>query len=132
MTKHKSSLRIARPTDRLAEIVQMYADGLGFEILGSFTDHDGFDGVFLGQSGQPYHLEFTHHRGTTVGRAPTRDNLLIFYMPDKALWERACERMVAAGFERVDAYNPYWGRSGQAFEDLDGYGVVLANRASPV
>jgi len=110
----------------------MYASGLGFQILGSFEDHDGFDGVFLGHPNASYHLEFTHHRGATVGRAPTRDNLLIFYIPDTKTWEDACARMESAGFIKVKAYNPYWDRSGQAFEDLDGYGVVLANRPSPV
>jgi len=110
----------------------MYAEGLGFEILGDFSDHDGFDGVFLGHPDQPYHLEFTHHRGTAVGRAPTQDNLLIFYLSDDRAWEAACVRMEAAGFLRVPAYNPYWDRSGATFQDLDGYRIVLANRTSPV
>lgn len=33
--------------------------------------------------------------------------------------------MLASGFERVQAYNPYWDVHGQTFEDLDGYRVVL-------
>ena len=43
--KAATKIRIARPTDHLDEVVTFYRDGLGFEVLGSFEDHDGFDGV---------------------------------------------------------------------------------------
>lgn len=105
----------------------MYARGLGFEVLGSFEDHEGFDGVMLGHPRQSYHLEFTTHRGHAVGRAPSQDHLLVFYVPDADAWERACERMVAAGFRAVPSYNPYWDVRGKTFEDIDGYRVVLQN-----
>ena len=41
-------LRVARPTDHLAVIAEMYATGLGFTILAQFHDHDSFDGIILG------------------------------------------------------------------------------------
>ena len=72
----KAHLRVARPTDNLNDVVQFYRDGLGCEVLYEFKDHDGFDGVMLGHSGAAYHLEFTHKRGHTAGRAPTEDHLL--------------------------------------------------------
>jgi len=77
-------------------------------------------------------LEFTHHQGATVGKAPTKDNLLIFYIPEipeKTIWAACCEKMKAAGFTLVTAYNDYWDLIGQTFEDIDGYRVVLQNRA---
>ena len=40
------------------------------------------DGVMRGHEGASYHLEFTRKRGHTAGRAPTQDNLLVFYIPD--------------------------------------------------
>src|ERR1041384_441627 len=43
--------RVARPTDNLPEIVRFYRDGLGLEVLTSFENHDGFDGVMLGHKG---------------------------------------------------------------------------------
>ena len=121
------TLRVARPTDHLDAIATMYAEGLGLEVIGHFDDHDGFDGVMLGESGGPYHLEFTTRTGHTSGRAPTEDNLLVFYIPDVETWQRACLKMEAAGFTPVDAFNPYWDRHGRTFEDLDGYRVVLQN-----
>jgi hypothetical protein len=125
MSTEKAVLRVARPSDRLAEIAAMYCRGLGFEILGEFVDHQGFDGVMIGHPQHAYHLEFTHHRGVQVGQAPTQDHLLVFYLPEDDAWQAGCRRMLAAGFRQVEAYNPYWDRLGRTFEDLDGYRVVL-------
>jgi catechol 2,3-dioxygenase-like lactoylglutathione lyase family enzyme len=125
------TLRVARPTDHLDEVVRFYTQGLGLEVLGSFQDHEGFDGVILGSPGEPYHLEFTRKRGHRAGRAPTQDNLLVFYLPDPALWQDAVERMRAAGYEPVPAFNPYWRRAGRTFEDPDGFRVVLQNASWP-
>lgn len=128
----KAHLRVARPTDHLTEVVQFYRDGLGFEVLYEFNDHDGFDGIMLGHKGAAFHLEFTHKRGHTTGRAPTEDNLLVFYLPDEADWRQAVQRLESRGYKSVKAFNPYWNKQGKTFEDLDGYRVVLQNaRWSP-
>jgi catechol 2,3-dioxygenase-like lactoylglutathione lyase family enzyme len=124
-------LRVARATDQLDEVVRFYTRGLGLTVLGSFQDHDGFDGMMLGRPGAIYHLEFTHKRGHSVGRAPTQDNLLVFYIPDSSQWHEAIDRMRAAGYEPVPSFNPYWDRSGRTFEDPDGYRVVLQNASWP-
>ncbi len=118
-------LRIARPSDDLDALPAFYVEGLGLRLLGRFEDHDGFDGLILGLPGAGYHLEFTHARGHRAGRAPTRDNLLVLYLPDPVVWEAAVARMIAAGFAPVPAFNPYWDRAGRTFEDPDGYRIVL-------
>jgi catechol 2,3-dioxygenase-like lactoylglutathione lyase family enzyme len=118
---------VARPTDRLDEVLRFYTDGLGLIRLGAFEDHDGFDGVMLGVPGSSYHLEFTRKRGHVAGRAPTEDNLLVFYLPDERQWREGVDRMIAAGYEPVPSFNPYWGRAGRTFQDPDGYRVVLQN-----
>ena len=127
----EAHLRIARPTDRMDELVEFYRDGLGFEVLGSFENHEGFDGVMLGLKGAPYHLEFTRQSGHTAGRAPTKENLLVFYLPDADAWRAAVGKMRAHGHEPVPSYNPYWDARGKTFEDADGYRVVLQNAAWP-
>src|SRR6266496_4338038 len=121
----RAHLRIARPTDHLPEIINFYRDGLGFEVVGSFEDHDGFDGVMLGHREAPYHLEFTRHRGHRAGKAPTQESLLVFYLPDSEEWQAAVERMRRHGYEPVRSYNSYWDVRGKTFEDADGYHVVL-------
>ena len=124
-----TTLRVARPTDRLDEVVRFYMDGLGLARLGAFDDHDGFDGVMLGVPGGAYHLEFTRKRGHIVGRAPTSDNLLVFYLPDEQQWQDSVNRMISAGYEPVPSFNPYWDVRGRTYEDHDGYRIVLQNAA---
>lgn len=124
-------MRVARPTDDLDRLLPFYTDGLGLQILGSFEDHQGFDGVMLGLPGGPYHLEFTRCRHHAAGRAPTPDNLLVFYLPEEDAWAAACQRMLDAGFQPVTSFNPYWDLRGKTFEDADGYRVVLQNSDWP-
>ena len=123
-----TKLRVARPTDQLEEVVRFYSAGIGLDILASFEDHDGVDGVMLGLAGMPYHLEFTRQRGHAAGRAPTLDNLLVFYLPDMNDWNAAIKRMTDAGYRAVTSFNPYWDRHGQTFEDPDGYLITYAER----
>lgn len=123
------TLRVARPSDDLDALLPFYRDGLGLRVLYRFDDHDGFDGVMLGQEGVPYHFEFTRARGHEAGKAPTRDNLLVFYIPDETAWQAAVLRMREAGFEPVPAFNAYWDKSGVTFEDPDGYRIVLQRAA---
>lgn len=122
-------IRVARPTDNIAALLPFYQQGLGFAVLASFEDHEGFDGVMLGHPDAPYHLEFTHHRGHSVGRAPSRDHLLVFYLPDPEAWTQAVTRMEQTGFASAPSYNPYWDLRGRTFEDPDGYRVVLQQAA---
>lgn len=119
------NLRIARPTDDPQPLLRFYRDGLGLEVIGGFKDHAGFDGVFLGRRGWPYHLAFTTHRGHPAGRAPTQENLLVLYVPNAAEWRESVDRMTAMGFAPVPSVNPYWEARGKTFEDPDGYRVVL-------
>ena len=120
-----TKLRVARPTDHLEEVVRFYTEGLGLSRLDSFEDHEGFDGVMVGIPGSAHHLEFTRKRGHEAGFAPTTDNLLVFYIPDAGEWQGAVDRMVAAGYSPVTAFNPYWDRAGRTFQDADRYRIVL-------
>ena len=118
-------LRVARPTDNLPALLRVYGEGLGLEQLAAFRNHNGFDGVMLGHSQAPYHLEFTHQPGHGAGRAPTADNLLVLCLPRADEWQAAVPRLEAAGFAAVPAHNPYWDHLGRTFEDPDGCRVVL-------
>lgn len=124
-------LRVARPSDDLEAVVKFYREGLGFEVLGEFRDHESFDGVMLGHRDSAYHLEFTRKRGHVAGRAPTADNLLVFYLPDEDTWAAAVARLEKLGYAPVRSFNPYWDRRGKTFEDPDGYRVVLHHGSWP-
>lgn len=123
----QAHLRIARPTDNLEQVTTFHTQGLGFEIVASFENHEGFDGVMLGHKNLPYHLEFTHQHGHSVGKAPSQEHLLVFYIPDQQLWQQGIERLKEQGFNPVRSLNPYWDKQGKTFEDADGYRIVLQN-----
>jgi len=118
-------LRVARPTNNLAALRRFYIDGLGLQELYAFAGHAGFDGLMVGHSQAPYHLEFTQEVGHVVPPAPTAENLLVFYLPERTDWEGAVARMQALGYATVPAHNAYWDQQGLTFEDPDGYRVVL-------
>lgn len=124
-------MRVCRPTDNLEEITKMYADGLGFEVIGGFDHHGDFSGRMLGHPNHLYHLEFTTHAHEKAGRAPSMENLLVFYIPDDTDYKEAINRISRSGFKKVKSFNPYWEGGAQTFEDLDGYRVVLNNAESP-
>lgn len=118
-------LRIARPVSDLARAESQYVDGLGLRVLGRFADHDGFDGLMLGLDGAGWHLEFTVCRTHAVAPAPTPEDLLVLYLPDRAGWAQRCRQLQDAGFVPVASFNPWWDRQGRCFADADGYRVVL-------
>lgn len=122
-------LRVTRPTNDLHKVADFYTRGLDFEVLASFENHGGFDGVIVGRRDCAWHIEFTHQHGVTVERAPTTEHLLVFYLPERDAWRAAVERLEAFGVPACASENPYWDRQGKTFEDPDGYRIVLQNAA---
>ncbi|MDA9525636.1 glyoxalase [Bradyrhizobium sp. CCBAU 11434] len=129
--KAQTLLRIARPTNDLDAVIAFYKVGLGLSELYRFEQHEGFDGVMLGRPGESYHLEFTRAHGHDAGRAPSKENLLVFYFPLRSEWEAAVSRMQNRGYCPVQPFNPFWETHGVTFEDCDGYRVVLQNSNWP-
>ena len=124
-------MRVGRPTDNLEEITRMYTEGLGFEVIGGFDNHGDFSGRMVGHPQHHFHLEFTTHSKEKAGRAPTLENLLVFYLPDENEYKEAINRISKSGFKKVKSFNPYWEGGAQTFEDIDGYRVVINNAESP-
>ena len=118
-------LRVARHTDRLAEVVAFYRDGLGLPEIGAFHDHEGYDGVFLAIPGTGAHLELTAGGGHGAP-APHPETLLVLYLGDDEAVRAAAARI---GAEPVAPANPYWADHGLTFEDPDGFRVVLVPEA---
>jgi catechol 2,3-dioxygenase-like lactoylglutathione lyase family enzyme len=119
--------RAARPTHRLDKVVEFYKDGLGLKQIASFQDHDGYDGVMFGLPEADYHLEFTQHVEGSSCPAPSKDNLLVFYMPDHDKINKIVSRLEAMGYFPVSPENPYWKEKGVTIEDPDGWRIVLMN-----
>jgi catechol 2,3-dioxygenase-like lactoylglutathione lyase family enzyme len=123
-------VRVARPTRSLPELIKFYCEGLGLRVVGSFEAHAGYSGVMIGLPGSNYHLEFTEHEDSRGDYPPpSRDNLLVFYIPERAAVERLAARLAALGYAAVAPENPYWAERGVTVEDPDGWRVVLMNTA---
>lgn len=131
MISRNITMRVGRPTDNLEEITKMYVEGLGFDVIGGFDGHSNFSGRIVGHPKHNYHLEFTTHAKHKAGRAPTLENLLVFYIPDETKYNNAIHRISNSGFRKVKSFNPFWEGGSQTFEDLDGYRVVINYGQSP-
>jgi catechol 2,3-dioxygenase-like lactoylglutathione lyase family enzyme len=114
-------VRVARHTDDLGAIVAFYRDRLGLPELGSFTDHDGYDGVLLDLPGTGAHLEFTSG-GDHCAAKPHPESLLVLYVEDETSLAELAERI---GEAPVKPANPYWEQRAVTFVDPDGYHVIL-------
>lgn len=122
-------VRVARPTDRLDAIERFYHQVVGLPKITSWRhgidgDHAGYDGLVLGMPDGRYHLEFTHHMHGSPCPAPTRDNLLVFYL-EAADVERLAARMQAANIPEAEPENPWWNAGGHTYEDPDGWRIVF-------
>ena len=71
----------------------------------------------------------SHHSNGSDGTAPSRDNLLVFYVPDAGQLARARQRLEALGHRPVAPENPYWLDKSVTFEDPDGWRIVLCQTA---
>lgn len=124
-------LRIARPARDPEALAEQYVRGLGFERLGGFVDHAGFDGEMVGPSGGGYHLEFTRNRGSDLAPATTPEDLLVLYEPVPERFSERVSALTAAGFKPESNANPYWDERGRTFVDREGYRVVVQQASWP-
>jgi hypothetical protein len=119
------TVRVARHTNNLEAITKFYTDIIGLSILGSFNDHAGYNGVFLGKDYRGWHLEFTEsaEKSTAVF---DEDDLLVFYPATQEEFDAIIKRIEKAGVKKQEPRNPYWRENGILINDPDGYGVLLS------
>lgn len=117
--------RLARHTTDLKRIHSFYCGVLGMEQLGSFRDHDGYDGLFLGYLDTDWHLEFTTNHEAPI-HTPDPDDLMVLYLNSSYEQEAILRDAKKAKVEIVKSRNPYWTANGIQIQDPDGYGIILA------
>ena len=122
-----AQVRIARPTDRIEEVERFYCEGVGLQKIDSFEGHQGYTGIMIGLPDAGYHLEFTQHIDGSPCPAPTRDNLLVLYIPNRQTIQRIAKNLHEMGYPEVEPENPYWAEKGVTIEDPDGWRLVLMN-----
>lgn len=121
--------RITRPTSRLEQVVAFYRDGFGLPVIFSYEHDRDYDGVMFGLPGRDYNLEITRHTGDGPCPLPSPDNLLVFYILDRAAIDGVVVRLAKLGYCPVAPHNPYWAERGVTFADPDGWHIVLMNTA---
>jgi catechol 2,3-dioxygenase-like lactoylglutathione lyase family enzyme len=117
-------LRVARHTDRLEEVVAFYRDGAGFRETGRFSNHAGYDGVFLDIPGTGTQLELTTG-GDHTAPDPHPESLLVLFVDNQADRDAVIARLAHA---EVVPTNPYWRAHARAYADPDGFQLLLVLR----
>ena len=58
---------------------------------------------------------------------PTKEDLIIFYIPKIDEWKKVITNLESNGFDPVKSLNPYWDKKGKTYQDPDGYRIVIQN-----
>ena len=120
------TLRLSRSTNNLEKLITFYCQGLGFEVLDRYEDQLGWDGVICGHKDWPYQMEFSQKRETEeVPRAPSSNHFIVISIPTEEEWKKTLSSLFEAGFQQVAKPKLYADQTAAAYEDPDGYRVVL-------
>jgi hypothetical protein len=116
--------RYARHTNQLDVLKEFYQELLFMDILGSFEDHDNYNGVFLGKEGLDWEIEFTQSE-EEANHVSDADDLLVFYLSQDN-FRSTYQQLLARSITLIDPKNPYWKQMGITFADPDGFLIVIA------
>ena len=122
------SVRIARPTDRLDDVVRFYTRRARAARARPFRRSCRLPGRAAGVA--RLGTTWSSPSMITAARAGAQpDNLLVLYFGDLAQVGQVARRLAALGHLPVEAENPYWTENGAVtVEDPDGWRVVLMPR----
>ena len=120
------TFRFARHTNNLEQIKSFYIDVLGFQLLGGFENHNGYDGIFIGKSSENWHLEFTKSE-EIVHFDFNEDDVLVFYPNSKIEFDFIMNKIQSTKIEFIKAKNSYWNENGKMVIDPDGYRIIISD-----
>lgn len=120
------TFRFARHTNNLEPLKNFYCSLIGFEILGNFENHNGYDGVFIGEKNENWHLEFTKSDEVIAFNFGEED-LLVFYPNTKEEYYQILENFKTNSIPVIKSKNPYWMENGKMYSDPDGYHVIISD-----
>jgi len=117
-------LRYARHCRNLHVIKEFYLGLLNMTELGSFQDHEGYSGVFLGYPDADWHLEFTTSEEEPV-HTPDPDDALVLYPASKKVYSALMDNMDRKKIIRQHSRNPYWQKNGIEIRDPEGFSIII-------
>ncbi|MFD2907774.1 VOC family protein [Flavobacterium ardleyense] len=120
------TFRFARHTNNLEQLKNFYCSLIGFEILGNFENHNGYDGVFIGKKNENWHLEFTKSDEVIAFNFGEED-LLVFYPNTKKEYYQILENFKTNSVPAIKSKNPYWMENGKMYSDPDGNHIIISD-----
>jgi ribosomal protein S18 acetylase RimI-like enzyme len=123
-----TAMRVARPTVDITRARAFYEHAVRLPVLGSFVDHDGFDGVIFGVPDDRAQLEIVRSPHHDIP-APSAEDALVLYHRGAAAADLVTRLRQAGAPELTDSptVNPYWPHHGaRVFGDPDGYRLIVA------
>ena len=120
------NLRVARHTNDLEKIKSFYIDVLGFELLGSFENHNNYDGVFIGKPNLDWHFEFTKSN-EKANHISDEDDIIVLYPKTILEYNRLIHIVEKNNIEIIVSKNPYWNENGKMLLDPDGFRIIISN-----
>ena len=120
-----SRMRVAHPTTDVERAITFWTQVVGLEKLSRFEDHEGYDGVILGNSGDQWEIEVTHHSSGLPLPSPSEEDIIVLYLNNKLAAE-ITDRLRHSGHPAKEHPNPYWQAMGASVHtDPDGYTLIL-------
>jgi catechol 2,3-dioxygenase-like lactoylglutathione lyase family enzyme len=118
-------MRVARPTTDIERAITFWTQVVGLEILSRFEDHEGYDGVILGNSGGQWEIEVTRHSSGMPLPSPSEEDIIVLYL-NKGVAREITDRLRHAGHPPKEHPNPYWQAMGSSVHaDPDGYTLII-------
>lgn len=118
--------RFARHTNNLEKLITFYSKILCLEILGSFENHNNYNGIFLGKQYLDWHLEFTESN-EIVEFNFNEDDVLVFYPETTVDYDFLIQNISKNNIDYIESKNPYWSQNGKMILDPDGYRIIISN-----
>lgn len=122
-----SQVCITRTARDLSALLGFYRDGLGLEVLYKFDDALGPAGAMVGLPGLSHYLELLR-TDDPVG-PPNKHHVLVLHLPRRTDVDELAERLRRRGCVPVAPANPWWADKALAFEDPEGWPVLLSHGA---
>ena len=119
-------LRVTRHTNNLEKIKDFYINIFEFELLGSFENHNNYDGIFIGKPKLDWYLEFTKSN-EIVNFNFGEEDYLVFYPENKSENDKILENISKNNIEFISPKNPFWTENGKVILDPDGFGIIISN-----
>lgn len=120
------NFRYARHCKNISQLTSFYTSVLNLEVLGSFQDHDGYDGVLIGLKGLSWHLEYTQNTQEPHSRFD-EDDALVFYPDSLEAYSKILDNLKLFKIKTIESKNPYWKDKAVCFKDCDEYNIIVSS-----